>query len=254
VVMFGFEIGSPYRIKLRAAINDLAAQSAGLQPQQPANPVTPGQQLVLELNGSECRAVTPLTGSHNALNLCAAAAAAAIVGIPADQIAAGILRFHGVLRRQTVRYDQGEVTVIEDFAHHPTAIQLTLRALRESYPERRIVAVYEPRSATGRRGYFQDDYPESFSTADRIIIQEVTDAGKYSGSGDSIVALDVKRIISELRVRGRDAVSFDSAAAIEADLLAGTRKGDLIVIMSNGDFGGLIPKFVAQLANGLPPV
>ena len=254
VVMFGFEIDSPYRIKLRAAINDLAAQSVDFHPDRPAKQITPGQQLVLELNGSECRTVTPMTGSHNALNICAAAAAAVIAGISAGQAADGIARFHGVLRRQTVRFDRHGVTVIEDFAHHPTAIQLTLRALRESYPDRRIVAVYEPRSATGRRGYFQDEYPESFSSADRVVIQEVADAGRYSGSGDAIVALDVKRIVAELKARGKDALSSDSAAAIEAGLLADTKPGDLIVIMSNGDFGGLVPRLVEQLTKGLPSV
>ncbi len=257
IVHYGNEINSPFRIKLRVALADRAAQSTGIEIPAGGEPAaevetsaertSPGQQLVFELNGAECRTVSPLTGGHNALNLCGAAAAASIAGLSAEQIAAGIATFHGVLRRQTIKFDRRGITVIEDFAHHPTAIDLTLRALRESYPDRRLIAVYEPRSATGRRGYFQEQYPDSFDPADLVLIQEVADAGQYSGTGDPIVALDVKRIISELESRGKSGMAFAGAAEIERFLSGEIRSGDLVVIMTNGDFGGMIPRLIGEL-------
>ena len=253
IAMYGNEVGSAYHIKLRAALSDRSVQIAD----HPENPdperTSPGQQLVLELAGSECRAVIGLTGEHNALNLCAAAAAASVVGAGAEQIAEALGRFHGVLRRQTIRYDRKDLTVIEDFAHHPTAIEMTLRALRESYPMRRLIAVYEPRSATGRRSYFQDDYPSAFAPADLVVIQEVLDAGRYSGTGDAIVALDVEKIVQAVSAEGKDARSFDSSAAIEQFLVEQVNQGDLVVIMTNGDFGGMIPKLVAGLDKKFAP-
>jgi UDP-N-acetylmuramate: L-alanyl-gamma-D-glutamyl-meso-diaminopimelate ligase len=247
ILSYGFEINSSYRIKLRAALTDLSNHSLPAGSSRAEGSASTGQQLVLDLAGAECRAISTLTGSHNALNLCAAAAAASLAGASAEQIALGIPGFHGVLRRQTLRFDQNDLTVIEDFAHHPTAIEMTLKALRESYPERRIVAIYEPRSATGRRGYFQSDYPASFSSADLVVIQEVTDAGRYSGSGDPIVPLDVKRIIETIKIGGKQAVSFADAIQIETFLQSELRSGDLAVIMTNGDFGGMIPRLVSAL-------
>jgi UDP-N-acetylmuramate: L-alanyl-gamma-D-glutamyl-meso-diaminopimelate ligase len=159
----------------------------------------------------------------------------------------GLESFEGVLRRQQVLADVNGITVIEDFAHHPTAVAVTLKGLRESYPGRRLIAVFEPRSNTSRRGFFQQEYGKSFGAADCVVIKEVTDAGGYSGVNVKTTALDVSGIIEAVNKSGTAAKSFPDVSSIQGYLLSELRSGDVVVLMSNGDFGGLMQSLVAAL-------
>ncbi|MCB0323542.1 MAG: hypothetical protein KDD69_08210 [Bdellovibrionales bacterium] len=228
IVRYGLKPESPYRLVSREPwrYQDIPEKRFG-------------QRLTVKLAGTEINLTTPLTGLHNALNLTAAAAVARRLGVGVDELTAGVRRFTGVLRRQQVLFAADGITVIEDFAHHPSAVKATLEGLRESYPRRRILAVFEPRSNTSRRGYFQKEYESCFQAADAAYLLEVKDAGGYSNTGSDFTPLDVGEIIASVKRSGREAQSFGSVAALRTHLVDQARSGDLIVLMSNGDFGGL---------------
>ena len=137
---------------------------------------------------------------------------------------------------------------MEDFAHHPTAIKTTLAGLRETFADKRLVAVYEPRSNTARRSYYQDEYLDCFLGADVVVIKEVDDPGSYSATDSEIVALDVEQIVETLNQEGIGALSFPTEAQIQEFLLEELREGDLVVLMSNGSFGGLPQTLADALA------
>jgi len=207
-----------------------------------------GQRLEMQLEELAVSCHTSLSGSQNAWNLLAAAAIGKIKGLTADQIAAGIESFQGVLRRQDPLFDANGITLLEDFAHHPTAVDLTLKGLSEMYPGRRLIAVFEPRSNTSRRGFFQQEYAKAFSAADVVVILEVADAGGYSGTSAEIVPLDVAKLVHEISAADKVAVSKKTTDEITAYLKKEVRCGDVIVLMSNGDFGGLAASLPAVLA------
>jgi len=207
-----------------------------------------GQILELNLRGTIAKVSTKLSGEHNALNMLAAAAVGEIKGLAVEQIEGGLASFEGVLRRQTVVPSGGGIVLIEDFAHHPTAVDVTLRGLKESFPDSRLIAVFEPRSNTSRRAVFQDAYTKAFAAADVVIIQESSAAGVYSNTSGEIAALDVKRIVNHLRSGGKGAYTFGAVAEIKNFILQLTRPGDVVVVMSNGDFGGLIRELSTALS------
>lgn len=206
-----------------------------------------GQKLSFRLSSSLFEVETPLNGRHNALNLLAAAAVGMIKGLSIETLRMGLSAFHGVRRRQQIISCIDDIIVVEDFAHHPTAIALTLEGLRESYPEKRLIAVYEPRSNTSRRSFFQKEFAQSFTPADLVVLKEVSDAGNYSGTSQEIKALDVPEVVNTLRQAGKVAHSFSHVSEIGNFLLKEMHSGDLVVIMSNGDFGGLLATLVADL-------
>ncbi len=198
-----------------------------------------GQRLRFLLSGHEMEAKTTLSGQHNALNLLVCAAVARRLGVGDQELGQGIQNFTGVQRRQQILLEIAGITVIEDFAHHPSAVTTTLSGLKEAYPEKRLVAVFEPRSNTSRRGYFQEEYGKSFQSADLSVLREVQDAGSYSSTEDEIVALDVAQVKRDIKEGGGEAKSFAEVDAIRKYLLDELRSGDLVVLMSNGDFDGL---------------
>lgn len=208
-------------------------------------PESGGQRLALSLRGAELQLRTAVSGPHNALNMLATAAVGHTKGLSLEEIRSGLEAFAGVARRQSVVAQGQGITVIEDFAHHPTAITVTLRGLREVFPGRRILAVYEPRSNTSRRSFFQGQYRESFSDADLIVIQEMGELAVYSNTSAAVVALDVPKLVKELQLTGKQAACFRTIDEIATYLEANTRQGDVIVVMSNGDFGGLLPRLTA---------
>ncbi|MGI8770874.1 MAG: UDP-N-acetylmuramate:L-alanyl-gamma-D-glutamyl-meso-diaminopimelate ligase [Acidobacteriaceae bacterium] len=185
----------------------------------------------------------PMAGEHNALNATAAAALAAGQGIEPDAIAAAIASFQSVKRRLEVRAVVDGVTVIDDFAHHPTAIRETLKALRAAYPKARLWAVLEPRSNTLRRSVFQHELVEALTLADRVVI-----AGVFKQ--ESIPAaerLHPEAIVSELIDRKHPAQLCADADAIVDAVAPEARPGDVIAILSNGGFGGIYDKLPARL-------
>jgi UDP-N-acetylmuramate: L-alanyl-gamma-D-glutamyl-meso-diaminopimelate ligase len=193
------------------------------------------------------RVELPLHGRHNVTNALGALVTAHTLGVPMDAAVSGLERYRGVKRRQEVRGEIAGVTVIDDFAHHPTAVRETIIGMRGRYPGRRIVVAFEPRSNTSRRNVFQSEYVEALSKADTIWIANVPDAPIYSATGEVTERLDTGRIASELRSDGHEAESFDYPALITARLVDDCRDGDVVLVMSNGDFGGLIPKLLERL-------
>jgi UDP-N-acetylmuramate: L-alanyl-gamma-D-glutamyl-meso-diaminopimelate ligase len=169
-------------------------------------------------------------GVYNALNAAAAAAALQGQGGDASVLARGLAGFQGVRRRQEVLGEYGGVTLIDDFAHHPTAVSATLTALRAAYGGRRLVAAFEPRSNTSRRAVFQEDYAAALALADRVFLRRTPDPGKAPADD----RLDPDGLAGALGAR-----IFDDGLSLGAALAAETRPGDVVVIMSNGGFDGL---------------
>jgi len=185
----------------------------------------------------------PMAGEHNALNATAAAALAAGQGIAASAIAEALRTFRSVRRRLEVRAEIDGITIIEDFAHHPTAIRETLRALRSAYPGRRLWAVLEPRSNTLRRNVFERELVDSLSLADQVILASVFHSEKIPAPE----RLHPENVVSALQKAGRPAVLLENADAIVTNLAPRLASGDVVAILSNGGFDGIYHKLPAAL-------
>jgi UDP-N-acetylmuramate: L-alanyl-gamma-D-glutamyl-meso-diaminopimelate ligase len=186
----------------------------------------------------------PLIGDFNVLNALAVIIAADAWGIERPAIAEALATFRNVRRRAEVRGEASGVTVIDDFAHHPTAVRETLRALRNRYVGRRLIAVFEPRSWSSRLAVFQDEYASAFAAADYVVIASVFDSQKVSEKGKS---LDTARLIESISARSKPALALPGADEIVAHLLPQLREGDVVAIMSNGGFGGIHEKLLTGL-------
>jgi len=206
-----------------------------------------GVQWTLERDGGFFAKLTlPMPGEHNALNATAAAALAAGQGIPTAAIAEALATFRSVKRRLEVRAEVNGVTIIDDFAHHPTAIRETLRALRHAYAGRRLVAILEPRSNTLRRNVFEDALVESLGLADEVLLASVF----KSESIPEAERLEPANVAARLRQGGTPAEALADAPAIVAALAPKLQPGDVVAIMSNGGFGDiyhLLPQAIAAL-------
>jgi UDP-N-acetylmuramate: L-alanyl-gamma-D-glutamyl-meso-diaminopimelate ligase len=187
---------------------------------------------------------SPLTGLHNLRNMLGVIAVAHHRGVPAAAIGEGLRTFSGMKRRQEVRGVVGGVTVIDDFAHHPTAVRVTLAATRDRYPGRRLWAVFEPRTNTTRRSVFQEEYARSFDDAERIVIASV-DHPERAPEGQRF---SVERLVGDLKSRGKDAVHIPAVPDIVTYLKDETRRDDVVLVMSNGAFGGLHERLLSALA------
>jgi UDP-N-acetylmuramate: L-alanyl-gamma-D-glutamyl-meso-diaminopimelate ligase len=185
----------------------------------------------------------PMAGEHNALNATAAAALAAGQGVPVAAIVKALATFRSVKRRLEVRAEVGGVTIIDDFAHHPTAIRETLRALRTAYPGRRIWAVLEPRSNTLRRNVFEEALVESLALADRVVLAAVFKSEAIP-VGER---LHPENVVAALQGRGVEAAVYADADAIVAAIAPELRAGDVVAILSNGVFGGIYEKLPRAL-------
>ena len=185
-----------------------------------------------------------LAGEYNALNATAAAAMAANYGITAEQIREALRSFRSVKRRLEVKAEVNGVTIIDDFAHHPTAIAESLKALRTRYPGRRLWAVLEPRSNTLARNFFQQELAQSLALADAVVIAGVYRAAKYSEQE----RLNVDLLVASLAANGRYARHLADAQAIVEHMLPELRAGDVVAILSNGGFGGIYEELPRRLA------
>jgi UDP-N-acetylmuramate: L-alanyl-gamma-D-glutamyl-meso-diaminopimelate ligase len=185
----------------------------------------------------------PMAGEHNALNASAAAAVAAGEGVPGEAVAEALASFRSVKRRLEVRAEIRGITIIEDFAHHPTAIRETLRALRARYPEGRLWAVLEPRSNTLRRNVFQRELVESLALADQIVLADVYRAENIPEAE----RLHPANVIAELQQRGKPAQLLANADAIVTAIAPELRSGDVVALLSNGGFDGIYEKLPQRL-------
>lgn len=184
-----------------------------------------------------------LAGDYNVWNATAAAALAAHYGISTDIIAEALQTFKSVKRRLEVKAEVNGITIIDDFAHHPTAIAATLRALRARYSGRRLWAILEPRSNTLRRNVFQNDLAESLANADEVVIANVFKSDSIAEAERLDVAA-VAAHIGKLGRRARVIADVDSIVRLSAPDM---RSGDVVAILSNGGFGGIYEKLPERL-------
>jgi UDP-N-acetylmuramate: L-alanyl-gamma-D-glutamyl-meso-diaminopimelate ligase len=187
---------------------------------------------------------TPLLGEFNLLNCLAVIIAADAWGVSREKIEGALVSFQNVKRRAEVRGEERGVVVIDDFAHHPTAVRETLRALRARYKDRRLIAVFEPRSWSSRLAVFQEDYANAFAAADYVVIAAVFDSQKVTEKGR---ALDTSELIDAISRQGKPALALPGADQIVAHLAPELRSGDVVAIMSNGGFGGIHEKILTTL-------
>ncbi|MBX6363308.1 MAG: UDP-N-acetylmuramate:L-alanyl-gamma-D-glutamyl-meso-diaminopimelate ligase [Gemmatimonadetes bacterium] len=187
---------------------------------------------------------TPLAGAFNARNVLAAIAAAESVGADRDGVREGLRTFRSVRRRMEVRGEVAGVTVIDDFAHHPTAVRETIAAVRQRYPGRRLVAVFEPRSYTAQRREFQGDFQRAMDAADRIVIAGLFHPERYTRE----TGLDPDELVAAWRAAGKRADYIPAADDIVRALAPELEAGDVVLIMSNGGFGGIHGKLLEALA------
>jgi len=183
------------------------------------------------------------TGQHNVLNAMAALIVAQGRGISAEAIAKGLATFRSVKRRMDVRGEIGGVLVVDDFAHHPTAVKATIEAARGRWPGRRLWAILEPRSNSMRRKVFQDALPKALALGDRVILGGVFRAQQLGGEN----RLDPETVAESVRGLGKDARVFPSSEAIAEHLGSEAKPGDVLLIMSNGSFDGLVEKLLKKL-------
>lgn len=187
---------------------------------------------------------TPLLGEFNLLNCLAVIIAADAWGIPRERIAAALSSFQNVRRRAEVRGEARGVTVIDDFAHHPTAVRETLRGLKQRFRGRRLIAVFEPRSWSSRLAVFQDEYANAFAAADHVVIAEVFDSTTASEKGKT---LDTQKLIGDIAAQEKPAFALPNVEQIIDHLVPQLREGDVVAIMSNGGFGAIHEKLLDRL-------
>lgn len=176
-----------------------------------------------------------LPGRHNALNALAVVAVLDLLGLGADTIGQGLAAFQGVKRRQEVRGVAAGVTVIDDFAHHPTAVRETLAALAAAYAGRRLLAVFEPRTNSSRRSVFQEAYIKAFDSADLVLVREPVPLDNLAEQERFSSAM----LVDDLRKRGCEAAYFSTTEAILSHLEKNVRPGDVVAILSNGGFDNI---------------
>ena len=195
--------------------------------------------------GGEAHALSlRLPGRHNAANAAAAAIALFHLGFGAAGTARVFARFAGVRRRQEVVGEFGGVLVVDDFAHHPTAVRETIRAIRARFPGRPVTAVFEPRSNTSRRKVFQAEFAEALSEADAVVLAGLFGAEKIPPAE----RLSPAEVVAAVRGRGREAHHIEEVGEIVAHLAARSAPGELVLIMSNGGFGGIQQRLADALA------
>lgn len=188
---------------------------------------------------------TGMIGEFNIRNSLAVIIAADAWGISHAKLQEAFNTFQSVKRRMEVRGVEKGVTVIDDFAHHPTAVDETLKALRQRYVDNRLIAIFEPRSRSSRLSVFEEQYKKAFEHADQVIIAGVfnpEDAKKY---GDEL--LDVPQLVADIAAAGKSAATFADADEIIAHLATKMKDGDVVAVMSNGGFGGIHDKLLAVL-------
>ena len=185
----------------------------------------------------------PVAGRHNVLDALAATALAYARGLECDAVTHALATFQSVRRRMETKGEAGGVLVVEDFAHHPTAIRLTLEAARIRWPGRRVWAAVEPRSNTMRRKVFQDSLPNALAMADAVLFGPVNRAQLL----DENERLSPESIAEAIRTRGKFAKAFDSAAEIAEHISDRAASGDIVLVMSNGSFDGLTGKLLERL-------
>ncbi len=199
--------------------------------------------LTISMDGHTVKAVPKIFGNFNYQNIAAAVAMALTLGVSEGAVASAIESFEGVKRRQEILFSNNYLTIIEDFAHHPTAIQNVLHEVSERYPESKIIALYEPRSATSRRNVFQNELPLAFADADYVIMKRPYRLDKVPEHEQ----IDIERVVEDIRGQSIAACVFDTVDAIVDEAfnqISGAHT--VMVVMSNGGFDGIYDILVSR--------
>lgn len=186
---------------------------------------------------------TRLAGSHNLLNCLACIAAARKIGVSDKTITQALKSFEGIKRRQEIRGVKNNITVMDDFAHHPTEVRETVKAVKPFYKEGRVIAVFEPRTNTSMRNVFQNIYPDSFSDADMVCICQ-------PGIKKNIPEQDMfscEKLVKDIAEKGIDAYCFDNSNELISFLISQSKPKDLVLIMSNGGFDNIHTKLLEKI-------
>lgn len=194
----------------------------------------PGKTVSIETN---------IVGRHNLLNCLACLAVANKIGISDPHVIQALKTFSGIKRRQEIRGIKSGVTVMDDFAHHPTAVRETIKAVKPFYKKGRVIAVFEPRTNTSMRSFFQDTYPDSFLDADMVCICE-PGIKKNIKKEDKFSTL---KLVADIEKKGIDAYHFEDYEAVINFLVTKLRSGDLVLIMSNGGFDNIHVKLLEKI-------
>jgi UDP-N-acetylmuramate: L-alanyl-gamma-D-glutamyl-meso-diaminopimelate ligase len=190
------------------------------------------------------RIALPLIGEYNIKNALAAFALTETLGFDAAKVISAIESFQGVKRRQEIIGRPNDITIIEDFAHHPTAVKQTIETVQSRYPQSRVFSVFEPRSATSRRSVFQDEYASALGVGHAVLLPppfsqaNIPEDQRFSS----------EKLMRDLKGKGVDANLCESVDAIVGALKNKAKPGDVILIMSNGGFGGIYEKLLKELA------
>jgi UDP-N-acetylmuramate: L-alanyl-gamma-D-glutamyl-meso-diaminopimelate ligase len=195
--------------------------------------------------GAEAASIRlPLAGHHNVLNALAAMAIARLHGIERETIERALASFRNVRRRLEIKGEAGGVTVVDDFAHHPTAVEATLAAAQTRWPGRRLWAAFEPRSNTMRRNVLELPLAEALARADAVVLGPVNRPHLLAENE----RLSPTRVVEQVRTAGRPARACGSAAEIVEFISEAARPGDVVLVMSNGSFDGLCEKLLERLS------
>jgi UDP-N-acetylmuramate: L-alanyl-gamma-D-glutamyl-meso-diaminopimelate ligase len=192
---------------------------------------------------------TLLAGRHNVGNVVAAIAIALDRGVQVEIVRRAVGSFAGVRRRQELRGIAGGVWVLDDYAHHPTAVRETLKGLRRRFPKRRILAAYEPRSATSRRRTFQDDFVGAFAHADLVVIGRLFDPHKIPKDE----RFDPEKLALDLHRSGTPAAHIEDVDAIVKHVAGAAGPGDVVVALSSGSFDGFHDKLLTAIGDAVMP-
>ncbi len=186
----------------------------------------------------------PMVGEFNVRNGAMAVAGGLFAGLSAEEIRTAFASFEGIARRQELRGEVRGVKVVDDFAHHPTAIGQAVGALRQRYPGARLWVIFEPRSNTTRRNIFQDELADALATADRSVVPAIANPEKFADDE----RLDPERLIRDVNARGGSGRYLETVDEIAAHVAAEAEEGDVVAVLSNGGFGGLHGKLLERLA------
>jgi UDP-N-acetylmuramate: L-alanyl-gamma-D-glutamyl-meso-diaminopimelate ligase len=204
-----------------------------------------GTHLAVHHHGQPFGSFTsPLFGPHNAQNVLAAVVVTQHLGLLPTQIAAGLAAYTHIKRRCEVRGVARGITVLDDFAHHPTAVRVTLEGVRQAYPGARLWAVFEPRSATSRRAVFQHEYAQAFHAADRVLIADVY---HHREQLPSEACFSPRILVEALRAQGGEAWFYPTTEEILHHLCRDAQASDVILIMSNGGFDNIHQRLLVAL-------
>ena len=231
--------GLPARI-VRVSLEDLRADFRAAEIAHHGN----GADFTLFESGRPViRLSSPLSGLHNVRNSLGAIVLARGLGLSLAEIARSLPRFEGVRRRLEVKGERNGILLVDDFAHHPTAVRGTLEAARQRFPERRLWAIFEPRSNTAGRKLFEEQYVEAFSGADALVIAPVFHAGRLPPEG----RIDRESLARRFAQKGRPAFAPQRIEEIPEILRHHARPGDVLILMSSGAFGGLPENLLGML-------